>query len=196
MKNREVTKRKLLDAVGHIIKNDGFGGLGVNKVARLAGVSKILIYRYFGTFNKLVITYVREKDFWVNYTSRHQDQANCNFSILEHLTHLLKDEFNHFYDHCEIEAALLKEITTNNLVLKDVSNNTVLHSRRLLPLKGENFSDYSTYFNIISALLVAGTHQLFLQNHAGAGTGREVITSEPKSKLLHSIKQIVNWTFG
>jgi|GEM_PF-1947104 len=196
MKNREVTKRKLLNAVGHIIKTNGFGGLGVNKVAKSAGVSKVLIYRYFGTFNKLIITYVREKDFWVNYSSGHQQDDDCDLSVLEHITKLLKDEFHHFYDHCAIEAALLKEITNNNSLLKDVSNNRSLHSRKLLPAKGENFSDYTTYFNIISTLLVAGTHQLFLQQQTDNGTNHQAVIMEPKSELLHSIKQIVHWTFG
>lgn len=66
MKNKENTKRKLLDAVGVILKKDGFGGLGVNKVAKLAGVSKILIYRYFGDFNELVKSCVVENNFWTN----------------------------------------------------------------------------------------------------------------------------------
>jgi len=196
MKNREATKRKLLDAVGYIIKTNGFGALGVNKVAKSAGVSKILIYRYFGTFNKLIIAYVRGKDFWVNYSSGHQDDDDCELSVLEHITQLLKDEFNHFYNHCEIEAALLKEITKDNTLPKDISNNSVLHSRELLPAKGENLSDHATYFNIISTLLVAGTHQLFLQKQAEDGTDHQVLAAEPKLELLHSIAQIVQWTFG
>jgi AcrR family transcriptional regulator len=196
MKNKEVTKRKLLDAVGSIIKTKGFGGLGVNKVAKAAGVSKILIYRYFGTYNQLIITYVREKDFWVNYSSGHQQENDCDLSVLEHITLLLKNEFNHFYDHCELEAALLKELANNNTLLKDISNNSTLHSRTLQPAKGQNKSDHTTYFYIISALLIAGTHQLFLQKQADEGTPQQIVALEPKSQLLQSIAQIVHWTFG
>ena len=196
MKNREATKRKLLNAVGYIIKTNGFEGLGVNKVAKSAGVSKVLIYRYFGTFNKLVITYVREKDFWVNYSSGHQADDDCELSVFEHITQLLKEEFNHFYDHCEIEAALLKEITNDNSMPKDISNNSAVHSRKLLPAKGENLSDHATYFNIVSTLLVAGTHQLFLQKQAAEAANHQVVATEPKTELLQSIVQLVQWTFG
>jgi AcrR family transcriptional regulator len=39
-RDKEATKRKLIDAVGQIIKTRGYTGLGVNKVAKEAGVSK------------------------------------------------------------------------------------------------------------------------------------------------------------
>lgn len=50
-KNKEQTKRRLIDAVGEIFRTSGYPGLGVNKVAKAAGVSKELIYRYFGSFD-------------------------------------------------------------------------------------------------------------------------------------------------
>lgn|GEM_PF-1670658 len=43
MKNKEETKRKLITAVAHIFRTEGYRGLGVNKVAKLAGVSKKLM---------------------------------------------------------------------------------------------------------------------------------------------------------
>lgn len=66
MKNKENTKKKLLEAVGNIMKDKGAAGLGVNKVAKKAGVSKMLIYRYFGSYETLIQTYIQEKDFWAN----------------------------------------------------------------------------------------------------------------------------------
>lgn len=54
MKDKEQTKRKLITAVAHTFRTEGYGGLGVNKVAKLAGVSKKLIYRYFGGFDRLI----------------------------------------------------------------------------------------------------------------------------------------------
>jgi AcrR family transcriptional regulator len=48
IKNKELTKRKLIDAVGEVFPKEGHTGLGVNKVAKQAGVTKKLIYDYFG----------------------------------------------------------------------------------------------------------------------------------------------------
>jgi AcrR family transcriptional regulator len=42
----------------------GFTGLGVNAVARQAGVDKVLIYRYFGGLPGLIQAFGQEEDFW------------------------------------------------------------------------------------------------------------------------------------
>jgi AcrR family transcriptional regulator len=58
------TKDKLVQAVGRVLAKEGFRGLGVNKVAKAAGVDKVLVYRYFGGLPELVDAYSRTVDFW------------------------------------------------------------------------------------------------------------------------------------
>jgi len=205
MKNREATKRRLLDSVGHIIKNHGFGGLGVNKVARGAHASKVLIYRYFGSFDKLVLAYVREKDFWVNYSPVNQDEIDTNAPLEEQISQLINDEFTHFYNHCEIEAALLTELRNNSGImndihhrdlLKDISNDAGARRQEMLQGKDDKNKEPFKYFNIVSALLIAGTHQLYLQKIDNSEDNAPAEDVEPQTKLRQSIKQIVQWTFG
>jgi AcrR family transcriptional regulator len=64
MGKKEKTKEKLIQAVGKIIAEEGFNKLGVNKVAKLAGVDKVLVYRYFGGLPELVSEYSKHGDFW------------------------------------------------------------------------------------------------------------------------------------
>jgi AcrR family transcriptional regulator len=59
-RDRESTRRRILDATGRVLARDGFRGLGVNAVAREAGVDKVLIYRYFGGIEALLDTWGRE----------------------------------------------------------------------------------------------------------------------------------------
>ena len=66
MKDREITEQKILDAVGSMIMADGFESLGINAVAQKAGVSKMLIYRYFGGMDQLIAKYILQHDYWVN----------------------------------------------------------------------------------------------------------------------------------
>ncbi len=47
-RDKGATRQRLLEAVGTLLSRDGFGALGVNAVAREAGVDKVLIYRYYG----------------------------------------------------------------------------------------------------------------------------------------------------
>lgn len=60
----EATRVRLIAAVGALLARTGFTGLGINAVAREAGVDKVLIYRYFGGLSGLMAAYAREGDFW------------------------------------------------------------------------------------------------------------------------------------
>jgi len=64
IRDRETTRARLIEAVGTLLAREGFTGLGVNAVAREAGVDKVLIYRYFGGLPELIIAFGREGNFW------------------------------------------------------------------------------------------------------------------------------------
>ena len=64
IRDRETTRARLIEAVGTLLAREGFKGLGVNAVAREAGVDKVLIYRYFGGLPELIFAFGREGNFW------------------------------------------------------------------------------------------------------------------------------------
>ena len=63
-RDREATRARLIEAVGALLAKKGFAALGINAVAREAGVDKVLIYRYFGGLPGIMAAYAREGDFW------------------------------------------------------------------------------------------------------------------------------------
>lgn len=63
-RNRKATREKLIKAVGSILSKNGFAGIGINAVAREAGVDKVLIYRYFGGLPQLISAFGCEGNFW------------------------------------------------------------------------------------------------------------------------------------
>lgn len=64
VKNKEQTKSKILSAVGEVLAQDGYQGLGINRIAKQAGVAKALIYRYFGGLEGLIQAYGETDSFW------------------------------------------------------------------------------------------------------------------------------------
>lgn len=66
-RDREATEQRLLMAVGAMIREEGFEQIGVNAVCARSGVSKILLYRYFGSVEGLMAAYIRQHDFWLNF---------------------------------------------------------------------------------------------------------------------------------
>lgn len=64
VKNKDETKQRMISAVGELIAEQGFSNVGVNAVARKAGVDKVLIYRYFNGLEGLYAAYANSVDFW------------------------------------------------------------------------------------------------------------------------------------
>ena len=63
-RDREATKARLLGAVGVVLARDGFAAIGVNAVAKEAGVDKVLLYRYFGGLPELLREWGASGRFW------------------------------------------------------------------------------------------------------------------------------------
>ena len=63
-RDREATKTRILGAVGVVLARDGFGAVGVNAIAKEAGVDKVLIYRYFGGLPELLREWGTSGRFW------------------------------------------------------------------------------------------------------------------------------------
>jgi len=60
-RDRTQTEQRLLDAVDHIITHSGLDQVGINRVSRQAGITKILIYRYFGGLDGLLQAYYKRR---------------------------------------------------------------------------------------------------------------------------------------
>jgi AcrR family transcriptional regulator len=60
LRDKQVTRARILTAVGDILSRQGFAGLGINSIAKTAGVDKVLIYRYFGDLNGLLRVFAEE----------------------------------------------------------------------------------------------------------------------------------------
>lgn len=65
-RDREATEKRLLETIGDMICESGFEKIGINAVAARSGVSKILIYRYFGSVEGLMAAYIRQHDSLLN----------------------------------------------------------------------------------------------------------------------------------
>ncbi len=63
-RDRAATEARLLAAVGEVLARDGVAGIGVNAVARAAGVDKVLIYRYWGGLPEMLRAWGASGQFW------------------------------------------------------------------------------------------------------------------------------------
>lgn len=158
-RDRERTKGKILKAVGEVIEQYGTEKVGVNLIARTAGVNKVLIYRYFESVDGLMEQYVKSGE----YTSTTGDE------FIENIEPVAVEDRNKAFaqvmltflsDLRERKATrdLLRwEIGTGKSMLSDSRNDV---GNRLLEKIGElpQYKDTGA----LMALLTAGIYYLVI----------------------------------
>jgi AcrR family transcriptional regulator len=63
-RSRLKTEQRLLDALASILLEQGYPAAGINAIARRAGCDKVLIYRYFGGFDELLLAFAETTPLW------------------------------------------------------------------------------------------------------------------------------------
>ncbi|GAB3932548.1 TetR/AcrR family transcriptional regulator [Larkinella terrae] len=58
-RNRAQTSQRIINALEEVIAEKGIEGIGINRISEKAGVSKVLIYRYFGGLDGLLTHYIK-----------------------------------------------------------------------------------------------------------------------------------------
>lgn len=63
-RSRLLTEQRILDALGTLLLEQGYPAVGINAIARQAGCDKVLIYRYFGGFDELLLAFAETTNLW------------------------------------------------------------------------------------------------------------------------------------
>lgn len=63
-RNRPATEDRIRSAAWRLLEREGLPSWGVNAVAREAGVDKVLLYRYFGGHEELLLHLLERNRFW------------------------------------------------------------------------------------------------------------------------------------
>lgn len=113
-KDRDFTTKRLLDAVGEIIIKDGFDKVGVNAIASKAGVSKVLIYRYFGSVDNMIVEYLSQDDFWVNFSVDFPKNEN----LKEFIKKMFRDQIYQLRNSKLAQELYRWELTSHNNVIE------------------------------------------------------------------------------
>jgi AcrR family transcriptional regulator len=199
MKNKEETKRRLIEAVGEILKTEGHRSLGVNNIARKAEVNKKLIYRYFQNVNGVIEAYVVERDYWMVFFNKMNETLSLEnpSSTKELITSILQNQFKFFLTEQEMQRLILWEISEDSPLMRSIHNARESMGQGLLQLSDEHFNDSKVNFRAIAALLVGGIYYTILHTRFNGGIICDVNinSQEGKSEMINAIKQIVGWAF-
>lgn len=191
---------KLIEAVGEIIRTEGYTKLGVNRIAGTAGVSKKLIYRYFGNAENLIETYVRGKDYWMAFdhlaaelVEQHRQDAGKDF-----LATALQGLFGHLSESTEAQRIILWEVSEKSRLMSEISATRERLGTELFAMTDPFFARSEVDIRAVCALLLGGVYYLILHSNATGGTfcGIELKTAEGRDRILKTIRDVISWSYN
>lgn len=198
-KNKELTKERLINAVGELLIDEGYSSLKINKIAKKAGVDKKLIYRYFGNVESLIQAYLRKKDFWMDRVPDIEEQAEAIRSDSGKILagEILQNQLKYFYDNTEMQRIILWEISEKNALLKGMAETRENLGSELFKVTDNHFKGSSVNLRAIEALLVSGIYYLVLHAKTNGSTFCEIDINDPngREEINIAARQIIDWAY-
>lgn len=165
VRDKDETKARILAAVGKLLSESGFRQLGVNAIAREAGVDKVLIYRYFENLPSLLQTFAKEGNYWITPEELIGDESKANTKSLADVMIQLLVRFLHDLQERPITQEIMRwELLEGNELtrqLATVRDSTSLASLQFLEQKFSFPPDQD--LPAISAVLAASVLYLVLR---------------------------------
>ena len=189
MKNREQTEEKILEAVGSIIENQGFEKVGINAIATEAGVSKMLIYRYFGGVEELIAQYLIQKDYWAN-----TDAAIINpEAVGDSIKSMFRRQVEQLRNDITLRRLYRWELSTNNQNIRQLRNRREENGCRLIKmvsaLTGCPDAQVAALASILSASI---SYLVLLEDQCQSYNGICLQTDEGWNQLMQGIEMIID----
>jgi AcrR family transcriptional regulator len=197
-RNRDETMQRLIAAVGEILKEKGYAGLGLNKIAAKAGVSKELIYRYFQSLNNLVKIYITSKDYWLPlFDNMNENTPPDQNQVLDLFTSMFQEQFRFFFQEPEMQKFILWQISEVNPLMRSISDKRELEGAKLLALTEEHFKGSAINFKVVAALVLGGIYYVVLHGSANKSTVAGIDANEERDReeIMRTIEQICTWAW-
>ena len=189
MKNRGQTEEKILEAVGSIIENQGFEKVGINAIATEAGVSKMLIYRYFGGVEELIAQYLIQKDYWAN-----TDAAIINpDAVGDSIKSMFRRQVEQLRNDITLRRLYRWELFTDNQNIRQLRNRREENGCRLIKMVSALTGCPDAQVAALASILSASISYLaLLEDQCQSYNGICLQTDEGWNQLMQGIEMIID----
>jgi len=200
MKNND-TEKKILNAVGEILKKEGFKSLKVTKIAQTAGVDKKLIYVHFGSMENLIETYIYSHDYWTNIVRKVNDAIHNETSSisLENLFNFyLEKQYKMLTDDVVQQQIILWGISEKNEVIDKIFSEREKVVGSLFELINHQFPSSLVDYKAVYAIIVSGLYHLTLHSKFSNThfCGVDLESEIGKNSIISAIKLINSLMFN
>lgn len=197
-RQKEQTMLLLKKTVGEILKSEGHKGLGINKIARIAGVDKKLIYVYFGGLDGLITAYLTDSDYWTdvvkkNFNNMKSSKFTTNKKIMDfYLEKQYTSLINNTAQQQIIKWALSDESRTPINKLEESREEAL---SEILELLDNSTLKPNVNYRAILSILMAGINYLALLTTTSAAKFCDIDLKSDfeRAEVMNAIKMINSW---
>lgn len=164
-KDKGRTMQKLVAAVGAVIRKDGFGALGVNRVAGEAGVDKVLLYRYFGGMEALLKEYVSASDYYRSASTQIPALADISTPRDIHRagSKVILEQLRRLRASPDLQEIYRYELTTDDPVTRSLAEQREREGVTVASLFEQRIGRSGTDLSAMVAVILAGGIHLILR---------------------------------
>ena len=197
-RDRAVTEGILIKAVGRLLAREGFKALGVNAVAREAGVDKVLIYRYFGDLSGLISAFGQDSDFWPSAAELAGDEPERfrKLPLADRMSALARNYFEAIRRRPVTQEILAWELVERNKLTSSLED---LRENRMLRFFEEFMPEYAHRqdFLAITAIVGAAINYLVTRSrHTRFFSGVDLSQDSGWQSLMTAIENLSKSMFG
>jgi len=192
------SRELLLDAVGHIIREEGYTALTASSVARRAGVARKLIYWYFKSFNNLLKTFVQQRDYWTPVFQKIGKLRSPEKStIRDFIIKIFLEQFRHFRDEKEMQQFIHWQISVSSPTLKEISEEREFQGAALAKLTDIYFEGGDTNLRAILSLILGGVYYLtwHADKNGSSVCGIDINKAKDREAIEKTIGQLIGGAF-
>lgn len=200
IRNKERTRRKLIDAVGKLFAKEGYTSLNAAKIAATARLDRKLIYLYFGSVDELIECYLSEQDYWKPERNSFIAELLQSRRTLkqEDMLLILKGQLDAMLKDKSFQKLIQWELSQKNEMLRQFAEDRDQMGEQLFALTDAYFSDRDADLRAVLALQVAGIYYLALHARVNGSNfcGIDVRTPEGKERIEAALGQILKDTYA
>lgn len=191
-RDRETTERRILDTIGQMISENGFEKIGINAVATQSGVSKILIYRYFGSVEGLMATYIRQHDFWINFP---QELPERN-KLPEYLKQMFRSQIEQLRSNPTLRRLHRWELSSDNEIIVKLreqrENAGMQRIKRISELTGYPLKELEVLASVLTASI---TYLVMLEEFCPVYNGIPLNHNSGWKQITQGIDSLIDKVF-
>jgi AcrR family transcriptional regulator len=187
---REQTERAILKALEDQLCETGMAGVGINVVARRAGVSKELIYRYFDGLPGLMLAWMQEQDFWTRKSNVVKASEASQRAPSELILAMLREQIDTLADNPALREVRRWELIERNEISAQLADRRETAARSFID-RIDGLTDEADVPAMVSILLAGVLYLMLRAKTEPFFLGVPLRTEEGRERLWDALKHLM-----